>query len=117
MPIGELDCIFKAWVKYTQSYICVTCPYWGRVPATENLQSGHVITAVKWASCWVPMVHWQMPNLQSFAQISTMTIHAGYYVMVAVDELRRLAWSKKGLKYTVGDLQPLIEEFEVSAER
>jgi hypothetical protein len=63
------------------------------------------------------MVHWQMPNLQSFAQISTMTIHAGYYVMVAVDELRRLAWSKKGLKYTVGDLQPLIEEFEVSAER
>lgn len=62
----------------------------------------------------------KMPKLQSFAQISTIsipTIHTGYYMMVAVDALQWLAWSKKGQKYTVGDLQPLIEEFEVSVER
>jgi hypothetical protein len=46
-----------------------------------------------------------MPELQSFAQIRTISIHpfhAGHYGREAVDELQRLAWSKKGQKYTVG---------------
>ena len=57
-----------------------------------------------------------MPKLQSFAQVSTIsihTVHGGYLREEAVDELQRLDWSKKGQKYTIRDLQPLIEEFEV----
>ena len=56
-----------------------------------------------------------MPKLQSFAQVSTISIQfmVGYLREEAVDELQRLDWSKKGQKYTIRDLQPLIEEFEV----
>ena len=94
-------------MRRTQPYICVTCPYWGRAPATENLQWGHFITALKWATRWVPMnVHWQCPScnlLHKFQQYPYTQFMLDTYGREAVDELQRLAWSKKGQKYTVRD--------------
>jgi len=63
MPIGELDCIFKAWMTYIPSLSLRHLFVWGRAPATKNLSMGSVHTVVKWATRWVQMnVRWQCPS-------------------------------------------------------
>ena len=100
-------------MKYAQPYVCVTYPYWGRAPATKNLQWDHFITSKKWGTRWDPAnVHFQCPTcnlLHKFQQYPYTQFMLDTYGRAAVDALQRQAWSKKGKKYTREDLQLLIE--------
>ena len=112
---AKLDLVFKAWMKRARPYKCVTCKYWNRPTATEHLQWGHFITATKWGTRWDEMnVHWQCPpcnfqhehNAYPYTQFMLDT-----YGRKAVDTLLKRSWSKEGKKYTVDDLNPLIEKY------
>lgn len=116
----NLDAVFSRWLRSKDSdgrgvATCVTC---GQKRSWQELQCGHYISRVHLSTRWLPencAVQCSTCNVLRRGNFGEFTLYL--IKTYGLDHIQKLVdLKRKSVKYSRGDLQAMIEEYQAKLE-